>query len=116
MEVDPQMFSPGFFKESLGSFRQWLDDLLRDSWFACHDADVLIESPSTMSGIHIAEALKIPYFRAFTVSRRGFVQAMCSCQMPWTRTSAYPQAFMVPAFEMGPGFNYSTYVLYDSIM
>lgn len=36
--------------------------------------------------------------------------------MPWTRTSAYPQAFMVPAFEMGPGFNYSTYVLYDSIM
>lgn len=76
-----QMFSPGFFKESLGSFRQWLDDLLLDSWNACKDADVLIESPSTMSGVHIAEALQIPYFRAFT--------------MPWTRTSAYPHAFMV---------------------
>ncbi|WWC90647.1 uncharacterized protein L201_005583 [Kwoniella dendrophila CBS 6074] len=96
------MFSPGFFKESLGGFRDWLDNLLIDSWEACRDADVLIESPSTMSGIHIAEALKIPYFRAFT--------------MPWTRTSAYPQAFMVPAFEMGPSFNYSTYVLFDNII
>ena len=76
--------------------------VLLDSWIACHDADVLIESPSTMSGIHIAEALAIPYFRAFT--------------MPWTRTNAYPQAFMVPAFEMGPSFNYSTYVLFDNII
>lgn len=55
-----------------------------------------------MAGIHIAEALKIPYFRAFT--------------MPWTRTSAYPQAFLVPTFEMGPSFNYATYVLFDNIM
>ena len=55
-----------------------------------------------MSGVHIAEALNIPYFRAFT--------------MPWTRTTAYPQAFMVPAFDMGPSFNYSTYVLFDNIM
>lgn len=36
--------------------------------------------------------------------------------MPWTRTTAYPQAFMVPAFEMGPSFNYSTYVLFDNIL
>lgn len=97
-----RMFSPAFFKEALGTFRQWLDDLLVDAWKASHDADVLIESPSAMAGIHIAEALKIPYFRAFT--------------MPWTRTMAYPQAFMVPAFDMGPSFNYSTYVLFDNIM
>ncbi|ODN87445.1 hypothetical protein L198_07072 [Cryptococcus wingfieldii CBS 7118] len=102
LSQEHRMFSPGFFKESLGAFRQWLDDLLLDSWNACHDADVLIESPSAMAGIHIAEALKIPYFRAFT--------------MPWTRTAAYPQAFLVPAFEMGPSFNYSTYVLYDNII
>ncbi|WVQ77692.1 hypothetical protein IAR50_007382 [Cryptococcus sp. DSM 104548] len=102
LSQEHRMFSPGFFKESLGAFRQWLDDLLVDSWNACHDADVLIESPSAMAGIHIAEALKIPYFRAFT--------------MPWTRTAAYPQAFLVPAFEMGPSFNYSTYVLYDNII
>ena len=76
--------------------------VLLDSWNACQDADVLIESPSTMAGIHIAEALNIPYFRAFT--------------MPWTRTTEYPQAFMVPAFEVGPSFNYSTYVLFDNII
>ena len=76
--------------------------VLLDSWSACHDADVLIESPSTFAGIHIAEAKQIPYFRAFT--------------MPWTRTNAYPQAFMVPPFEMGPGFNYSTYVMFDNII
>jgi sterol 3beta-glucosyltransferase len=79
-----------------------LIEVLADSWEACKDADVIIESPSAMAGVHIAEALKIPYFRAFT--------------MPWTRTQAYPQAFMVPAFEMGPSFNYSTYVLFDNIM
>lgn len=108
-----KMLSPGFFKKSLGSFRQWLDDcellgqtklisVLLDSWNACQDADVLIESPSAMAGIHIAEARNIPYFRAFT--------------MPWTRTTEYPQAFMVPAFEMGTSFNYSTYVLFDNII
>ncbi|KAE8541715.1 hypothetical protein D1P53_001886 [Cryptococcus gattii VGV] len=102
LSQEHKMLSPGFFKESLRSFRQWLDNLLLESWQACKDADVLIESPSAMAGIHIAEALKIPYFRAFT--------------MPWTRTSAYPQAFLVPTFEMGPSFNYATYVLFDNIM
>lgn len=108
LSTDHAMFSPGFFKEALGGFRRWLDDLLVDSWNACQDADVLIESPSAMAGVHIAEGLAkkynkpLPYFRAFT--------------MPWTRTSAYPQAFMVPQIEMGPSFNYSTYVLFDNIM
>jgi len=63
-------------------FRGWIDDLLKTSWEACRNTDVLIESPSAMGGIHIAEALQIPYFRAFT--------------MPWTRTRAYPHAFAVP--------------------
>ncbi|CAK9780636.1 hypothetical protein CC85DRAFT_329264 [Cutaneotrichosporon oleaginosum] len=108
LSTDHAMFSPGFFKEALGGFRRWLDELLVDSWNACQDADVLIESPSAMAGVHIAEGLAkksgkpVPYFRAFT--------------MPWTRTSAYPQAFMVPQIEMGPSFNYSTYVLFDNIM
>lgn len=35
-----------------------------------------------MGGIHIADALEIPYFRAFT--------------MTWTKTRAYPHAFAVP--------------------
>jgi sterol 3beta-glucosyltransferase len=57
-------------------FRGWLDDLLNSSWEACQNSDLLIESPSAMGGVHIAEALQIPYYRAFT--------------MPWVRTRAYP--------------------------
>jgi len=48
-------------------FRGWLDDLLRSSWEGCQNSDLLIESPSAMGGVHIAEALRIPYYRAFTV-------------------------------------------------
>jgi len=46
--------------------------MLKTSWEACQGTDVLVESPSAMGGYHIAEALAIPYFRAFT--------------MTWTRT------------------------------
>ena len=60
----------------LVQFRSWLDDrafplpiyhdkgslilrkVLRDSWEQCKDADVLLESPSAMAGVHIAEALR----------------------------------------------------------
>lgn len=31
-----------------------------DAWEACKDADVLLESPSAMAGVHIAEALGKP--------------------------------------------------------
>lgn len=56
-------------------FRGWIDDLLKTSWEACQGTDVLIESPSAMAGYHIAEALGIPYFKAFT--------------MTWSRTRFY---------------------------
>lgn len=58
LSVENKMFSPQFFKESLGNFRKWLDELLVDAWEACKDADVLLESPSAMAGVHIAEALR----------------------------------------------------------
>lgn len=32
--------------------------VLVDSWKQCQDADVLLESPSAMAGVHIAEALR----------------------------------------------------------
>lgn len=56
-------FTISFMKEAIGRFRGWLDDLLDSAWRACQNTDVLIESPSAMAGIHIAEALRIPYFR-----------------------------------------------------
>lgn len=32
--------------------------VLVDSWEQCKDADVILESPSAMAGVHIAEALR----------------------------------------------------------
>lgn len=55
LSVEHTIFSPGWFKESLGSFRGWLDTLFLESYEACKGADILIESPSTFAGIHVAE-------------------------------------------------------------
>ncbi|KAF9229599.1 glycosyltransferase family 1 protein [Gyrodon lividus] len=99
--VENGTFTVSFLKEGLLKFRGWLDDLLKTSWEACQGTDILVESPSAMGGYHIAEALRIPYFRAFT--------------MTWTRTRAYPHAFAVPEHKMGGGYNYMTYVLFDQV-
>ncbi|KAF4617533.1 hypothetical protein D9613_005915 [Agrocybe pediades] len=101
LSVENKMFSPEFVKQSLTKFRPWLDQLLADSWEACQDADVLLESPSAMAGVHIAEGLNIPYFRAFT--------------MPWTKTSAFPHAFLSPPVD-APAFNSASYVLFNNVM
>ncbi|KAF2232796.1 glycosyltransferase family 1 protein [Viridothelium virens] len=99
--VENGMFTISFFKEATSKFRGWLDSLFTSSWKACQNSDLLIESPSAMGGIHIAEALGIPYWRAFT--------------MPWTRTRAYPHAFAVPERKMGGAYNYMSYLLFDNV-
>ncbi|KAI0768591.1 hypothetical protein BD413DRAFT_563204 [Trametes elegans] len=99
--VENGTFTVAFLKEGVQKFRGWIDDLLKTSWEACQGTDVLVESPSAMGGYHIAEALKIPYFRAFT--------------MTWSRTRAYPHAFAVPEHKMGGNYNYMTYVLFDQV-
>ncbi|KAJ4489644.1 glycosyltransferase family 1 protein [Lentinula edodes] len=99
--VENGMFTVSFLKEGLQKFRGWLDDLLKTAWEACQGTDVLVESPSAMGGYHIAEALAIPYFRAFT--------------MTWTRTRAYPHAFAVPERKMGGSYNYMSYVMFDQV-
>ncbi|KAJ4469003.1 hypothetical protein C8R41DRAFT_634859 [Lentinula lateritia] len=101
LSVENKMFSPEFFKESLANFRPWLDQLLVDAWESCQGADVLLESPSAMAGVHIAEALHIPYFRTFT--------------MPWTKTSEFPHAFLSPPVD-SPTFNSASYVLFNNVM
>jgi sterol 3beta-glucosyltransferase len=99
--VENGMFTYSFLKEASTKFRSWIDELLTSGWQACQDSDILIESPSAMGGIHIAEALGIPYFRAFS--------------MPWTRTRAYPHAFAVPEHKMGGAYNYITYIMFDNV-
>jgi len=99
--VENGMFTYSFLREASSKFRGWIDELLHSGWVACQGSDILIESPSAMGGIHIAEALGIPYFRAFS--------------MPWTRTRAYPHAFIVPEHKMGGAYNYITYVMFDNV-
>ncbi|KAI7960184.1 hypothetical protein MJO29_005252 [Puccinia striiformis f. sp. tritici] len=101
--VEHNFFSPGFFKEGLGYFKNWLNNLFMEAWIATRDseAELLIESPSTFSGIHIAEALRIPYFRAFT--------------MTWCKTETYPQAFS-SGIDLGPSYNLLSYSLFDSLI
>lgn len=99
--VENGMFTYSFLREASAKFRSWIDELLTSAWQACQESDVLIESPSAMAGIHIAEALGIPYFRAFT--------------MPWTRTRAYPHAFAVPEHKIGGAYNYYSYVMFDNV-
>ncbi|GAA5830538.1 hypothetical protein JCM11251_002507 [Rhodosporidiobolus azoricus] len=99
--ISHDFFTISFMKEAVGRFRGWLDDLLDSAWKGCQNSDVLIESPSAIAGYHIAEALRIPYYRAFT--------------MPWTRTRAYPHAFAVPEVHMGGGYNYMTYTMFDQV-
>ncbi|KAL1959816.1 hypothetical protein VTO42DRAFT_961 [Malbranchea cinnamomea] len=99
--VENGMFTYSFLREASAKFRGWIDDLLTSAWKSCQESDILIESPSAMAGIHIAEALGIPYFRAFT--------------MPWTRTRAYPHAFAVPEHKMGGAYNYISYVMFDNV-
>lgn len=99
--VENGMFTVNFLREATSKFRGWLDGLLVSAWQACQGTDLLIESPSAMGGIHIAEALEIPYVRAFS--------------MPWTRTRAYPHAFGVPERRMGGYYNYMTYVMFERV-
>jgi len=76
-----------------------VSDILTSAWESCRDCDLLIEAPNAMAGIHIAEAMQIPIFRAFT--------------MPWTKTRAHPHAFMVPKTKRGGLYNYGSHALFQ---
>ncbi|EGW34416.1 uncharacterized protein SPAPADRAFT_149258 [Spathaspora passalidarum NRRL Y-27907] len=99
--VNHSSMSVSFLKDAQAKFGAWITKLLTTSWEACQGSDILIESPSAMAGIHIAEALVIPYFRAFT--------------MPWTKTRAYPNPFFVPDQKKGGSYNYLTHVLFETV-
>lgn len=101
LSVEHRLFSPAFFRESLGKFRDWLDELLRETYEACWDAELILESPSAMAGIHIAEKLNCFYMRCFT--------------MTWTATKAYPQAFSIPPIDLGESYNWSSYALFNRV-
>ncbi|ORX88736.1 UDP-Glycosyltransferase/glycogen phosphorylase [Basidiobolus meristosporus CBS 931.73] len=99
--VDNGMFSISFIREGISKFRGWLDELFVTAWEACQGTDLIIESPSAMAGVHIAEKLDVPFYSCFT--------------MPWTRTRSYPHPFAVPDHHIGGSYNYMTYMLFDQV-
>jgi hypothetical protein len=86
---DPGLTIVWFYNVEMTQFAANVSTVLADAWKACRDAEVLLESPPAMAGVHIAEALGehqaltikkhldkpalgIPYMRIFT--------------MPWTKS------------------------------
>ncbi|GAA5800583.1 hypothetical protein HPULCUR_006019 [Helicostylum pulchrum] len=97
--VENNFFSVNFVVEGLRLFKDWIGDLLTFSWKAVQGTDVILESPSAMIGVHMAEALRVPYFRSFP--------------MPMTRTRSFPHPFATPNNPKGRLYNDMTYVLFD---
>lgn len=105
-------------------FYTWFEALLKTAWEACQGTDVLIESPSAMVGIHMAEKLgklenctnrqgiicwyvchmsEIPYFR--------------SMPFPWTRTTRFSHPFAMQNYTRGRLlYNDMTYVMIDTAL
>jgi len=97
------IFTPKFIREALQRFRSFIDDLLKTCWEAAQGAEALIATPGCFAGPHIAEALQIPFFSAFT--------------MPFTRTRMYPNPFAPFAtHQMGGVFNLATHVMMEKIL
>ncbi|MBW0471692.1 hypothetical protein O181_011407 [Austropuccinia psidii MF-1] len=107
--LENPFFSLTFFTQGLERFSGWIKTLLPAAKNACKDADLIIESPTAMVGRHIAESMKIPYLRAFT--------------MPWTTTKYYPQAFAASSIDtrnwwfdfLRSFFNYASYPMFDYV-
>ncbi|KAI9018738.1 hypothetical protein CLU79DRAFT_760165 [Phycomyces nitens] len=97
--VENSFFSVNFVREGLRLFKVWINELLELTWIACQGTEMIIESPSAMVGVHMAEKLRVPYFRAFP--------------MPMTRTRSFPHPFATPNSPKGRLYNDMTYVLFD---
>ncbi|KAI8449106.1 family 1 glycosyltransferase [Phakopsora pachyrhizi] len=82
--IEHGMLSISFWWKGYHRFKDWFAGLTQSAWVACQNTDVLIESPSTFVGVHIAQSKGIDYIRAFT--------------MPWTKTTEYPHAFAKSGF------------------
>ncbi|KAI8074426.1 hypothetical protein BC940DRAFT_288215 [Gongronella butleri] len=100
--IDHGFLSYSFIKSGVKFFYNWFETLLETSWEACQGTDVLIESPSAMVGVHIAEKLEIPYFR--------------SMPFPWTRTTKFPHPFAMQNLAGTPVYNDMTYTLIDTAL
>lgn len=61
--------------------------MLIDAWENCQDAEVLLESPYAMAGVHISEALSESNLRrlSFSLNISLEIPYFRVCTMPWTK-------------------------------
>ncbi|EPB92999.1 hypothetical protein HMPREF1544_00073 [Mucor circinelloides 1006PhL] len=97
--IDNSFLSVSFIREGTKFFYSWFESLLESSYKACQGTDVIIESPSAMVGVHMAEKLGVPYFR--------------SMPFPFTRTTKFPHPFASQSTAGGRIYNDMTYVMID---
>ncbi|KAI9475860.1 MAG: family 1 glycosyltransferase [Benjaminiella poitrasii] len=97
--IDNSFLSMSFIKEGTKFFYSWFESLLESSYEACKGTDVIIESPSAMIGVHMAEKLQISYFR--------------SMPFPFSRTTKFPHPFAAQSIAGGRIYNDMTYVMID---
>ncbi|OBZ89256.1 Sterol 3-beta-glucosyltransferase [Choanephora cucurbitarum] len=100
--IDNSFLSVSFIREGTKFFFTWFESLLVSSYEACKGTDVIIESPSAMVGVHMAEKLQVPYFR--------------SMPFPFTRTTKFPHPFATQTAAGGRVFNDMTYVMIDTAL
>lgn len=65
--INNAMISVNFMKDSFKTFLPLIPLLLQEAWLGCRDANILIATPTSIAGYHIAEKLQIPFFNAFTM-------------------------------------------------
>ncbi|KAK4701533.1 hypothetical protein P7C70_g4700, partial [Phenoliferia sp. Uapishka_3] len=114
-------FSFSVFRNAFRLLNKSLPDLLETAYLACREnTDVLIGAPNAVAAYHIAEALRIPYFRPvefLTLSSHAANVVVCSAfAMPWTRNRELPHPFAVPGTSMGGSYNSLTYSLFDYVL
>lgn len=97
------MFTPRFIKKAAKNFRAWFAELLKSSFSACDDCDLLVASPVAMAGVHIAEYRRIPLVHAFT--------------MPFVATKEYPHPLLASSKTIASlSANKLSFRLVDSIL
>ena len=97
-----RVIGPALFKEAKGMFTHMLEDITESSWRACNGADLIIASPYSFVGPHIAEALKIPLVHGGVVV--------------WTSTSEFPHPFTQRSYThtMGPLLSSMSYTILEA--
>lgn len=108
MCVNNKMYSVDFVRDSFKTFLPLIPQLLNEAWEGCKDANVLIFTPPSLAGPHIAERLDIPCFNAFT--------------MPFTYTNEQQNVMMMNSSKQKKttwytsAYNYLTNIMSDQTL